>query len=255
MHIRVVSPFDSAYRATAAGVGLLCMVAALVGGSLKAAGIEIGAVNSPLRQVLLGALGAVVTVASFISTDANKRIDVAPARPLNELSGEELRAAVLADAVLMEKVLDSMPPMFLKRYPRDEHLYDNEPFRTFQGDKPEEIMAVQDLITADHRRGDQIAGQSGASVQLETSDPFPSKKTQTILTFKRRLNHQGSTYIAGWYIPIDPRNLQFDGKVLEVQKLRETVVFRLVLSSKSDQDPYVIDVGMSLAAARKSRVI
>ena len=47
---------------TLLGVGIACVIAAIVGGGLKAFGLEIPLVNSVKRQTLLGLLGVVLTV-------------------------------------------------------------------------------------------------------------------------------------------------------------------------------------------------
>jgi hypothetical protein len=46
--------------------GLTCIIAAIVGGGLKAFGIEIGALQSVRRQALLAGFGAVLIAASYI---------------------------------------------------------------------------------------------------------------------------------------------------------------------------------------------
>ena len=44
-------------------LGVVCLIAAIVGGGLKAAGVEMPAVGSVRRQLLLGLLGVVLIVA------------------------------------------------------------------------------------------------------------------------------------------------------------------------------------------------
>jgi hypothetical protein len=49
-------------------LGLACIVAAIIGGGLKAFGIEISPLQSSLRQVLLGALGLILVGVFYISS-------------------------------------------------------------------------------------------------------------------------------------------------------------------------------------------
>jgi hypothetical protein len=66
------------------------------------------------------------------------------------------RAGILADPDFWSKVFDAMPPAFIKEYPSDGHLADNEAFRTFQGqksDEPADTTELDTLINADHRQG------------------------------------------------------------------------------------------------------
>lgn len=48
--------------------GLACLIAAIVGGGLKAFGIEIPLLSSRTRQILLGLLGLILIVGGIIST-------------------------------------------------------------------------------------------------------------------------------------------------------------------------------------------
>jgi hypothetical protein len=81
-------------------------------------------------------------------------------------------------------------------------LADNQALRILQGEKPPEwndSSELHALITADHKHGDRAAYTNGASVQLELSDRVRTKHPQLILTFKRRIEHDGRTLIVGWY--------------------------------------------------------
>lgn len=51
---------------TLLGVGIACVIAAIVGGGLKAFGLELPIVNSVKRQTLLGLFGLALTVAAVI---------------------------------------------------------------------------------------------------------------------------------------------------------------------------------------------
>ena len=52
---------------TLLGTGIVCIIAAIVGGGLKAFGLEVPLVNSRKRQYLLGAFGIVIVVISISS--------------------------------------------------------------------------------------------------------------------------------------------------------------------------------------------
>jgi hypothetical protein len=48
-------------------LGIVCVIGAIVGGGLKAAGAEIPVITSGRRQVLLGAVGVVLVVAALVT--------------------------------------------------------------------------------------------------------------------------------------------------------------------------------------------
>ncbi|MBL8206573.1 MAG: Ig-like domain-containing protein [Blastocatellia bacterium] len=48
--------------------GIACLIAAIVGGGLKAFGIEIPLLQSLTRQIILGALGVILVIASFATS-------------------------------------------------------------------------------------------------------------------------------------------------------------------------------------------
>jgi hypothetical protein len=49
-------------------VGLVCIIAAIIGGGLKAFGIEIPVFQSTKRQILLGALGLILLLMGYASS-------------------------------------------------------------------------------------------------------------------------------------------------------------------------------------------
>ena len=53
-------------------VGIACLIAAIVGGGLKAFGIEIPLLKSVPRQLLLGGFGAVLLILSFVVMPAKQ---------------------------------------------------------------------------------------------------------------------------------------------------------------------------------------
>lgn len=59
--------------------GLVCIIAAVVGGGVKALGAEIPVIDSPERQVLLGVLGLIVCVLSFVISDPSGEPSSQPA--------------------------------------------------------------------------------------------------------------------------------------------------------------------------------
>jgi hypothetical protein len=236
--LRLLSPLDedsSAARKWVAAVGLGCVVAAVVGGGLKAMGNEVGQIDSPLRQVGLGILGIVLIAASVLADGTRSS------------SHSE---SVLSDVDFLRLVLEVMPPTFIKKFPHDEHVYDNQALRTLQGEKPAQEDALQGIITSDHRSGDQRAAQRGASVQLELSDPFETKRPQPILTFKRRVEYGGERYIVGWYLPVEPPKLRQTRQPIELRKFGEQVIFALPEAVGKLDDAYLIHIGESMYRKR-----
>lgn len=59
-------------KSTLLCTGLACIIAPIVGGGLKAFGIEMPIVSSTKRQVLLAILGAVLILASFATDNSNQ---------------------------------------------------------------------------------------------------------------------------------------------------------------------------------------
>lgn len=58
--------------------GLACLMAAIIGGGLKAFGIEIPLLQSLARQLILGALGVVLVIISFLTSTSPKSPDEKP---------------------------------------------------------------------------------------------------------------------------------------------------------------------------------
>ena len=146
---------------------------------------------------MVGLLGAVLIFSSFVMIEG--------AGPPPQ------RAGILADPDFWSKVFDAMPPAFIKEYPSDGHLADNEAFRTFQGqksDEPADTTELDTLINADHRQGDSIAAKTGASAQLELSDRFSTRYPQLILTFKTRVKLGERIFIVGWSCSRSPKPAQ-----------------------------------------------
>jgi hypothetical protein len=96
--------------------GATFLAAVIIGGSLQLGDITLPPIASTSRQVVVGLLGAVLIFASFVMIEG--------AGPPPQ------RAGILADPDFWSKVFDAMPPAFIKEYPSDGHLADNEAFRT-----------------------------------------------------------------------------------------------------------------------------
>lgn len=221
-------------RKWAAMAGITFIAAVIIGGSLQLGDITLPTIASTPRQIAVGILGGILVLSSFVIVESAR---------LGPKPGS------LGDPNLWLKVFDAMPPAFIKEYPVDAHLTDNQPLRIFQGEKPsdsDETSELQTLINADHRHGDRIAFTNGTSVQLELSDRVPTKYPQLILTFKRRIEHDGRSFIVGWYIPIDRPDGLFNSTNAEFRNRGEQILFRLPASSNVREDSFVVDVGKAV---------
>ena len=210
------------------------MAMLVVGGSLQLGNITIPPIASTSRQIAVGLIGAVLIFSSFLVVES---------------AGPIPRAGILADPDFWLKVFNAMPPAFIKEYPTDAHLVDNQALRTLQGDKPREPIETTDihvLIDADHRQGDLIAATTGASVLLEFSDHFPTRYPQLILTFKTRIEHGGRIFVVGWYVPIESSSAVADREVLEVKKRGEQVLFQIPASAPKEENPFLINIGKAV---------
>lgn len=225
----------SSHRRWAAISGLTCLGMLILGGSLQLGNITVPPVATAPRQITVGLVGAVLLAASFVSI---------------ENAGPSRRSGVLSDPDFWIKVFDIMPPSFIKEYPNPGNLTDNQPFRTFHGIQPRELVDHTEfhaLINSDHKQGDVIAVTEGMSVFLEFSDHTPTKHPQLILTFKHRIEHKDHTYIAGWMLPIDNPPLNIEGKdILELKKRGEQILFGVPASAGSADSPFVVNVGKAV---------
>ena len=231
----------SSRRRWAAIAGITCVAAVIVGGSLQIGDVTLPPIASPPRQIAVGILGGVLILSSFLIVEQAR-------------SGR--KRGILGDPDLWLKVFDTMPPAFIQEYPAEAHLVDNQPFRTLQGQKPREVDYSKELnvlINADHSRGDCIAFTNGSSVQLEFSHRVPTKYPQLILTFKRRIEHDGHTFIAGWYIPIDSTGFRCDSEIVEFRNRGEQILFRLPASPRTGENPFLVDVGKAVRSEPTGR--
>jgi hypothetical protein len=224
----------SSQRRWAAIAGITFIAAVVLGGSLQLGDVTLPSIISPARQIAVGIFGALLILSSFL---------------IVEHAGPGRKPGILGDPDFWRKVFDAMPPAFIKEYPADAHLADNQPFRTLQGDKPREgddSTELHALINADHRQGDRTAFKNGASVQLELSDRVPTKNPQLILTFKRRIEHDGRTLIAGWFVPIDSLGVLCNSETVEFRNRGEQVLFRLPASPTAGESVFLADVGKAV---------
>jgi hypothetical protein len=224
----------SSPRKWAAIPGITCLAAVIVGGSLQIGDVTLPPIASPPRQIAVGLLGAVLILSSFLIVE-----HASPSR----------KPGLLDDPDLWLKIFDAMPPAFIKQYPEDAHLTDNQPLRTLQGEKPREVDDSQELhvlIKADHSRGDRTAFTNGASVQLEFSERGPTRYAQLILTFKRRIEHDGRTFIAGWCVPIDNPGVLRNSEPVEFRNRGEQVMFPLPAKPRTGESPFLVDVGRAV---------
>jgi hypothetical protein len=223
----------SSWRKWLALGGIGCVVAAVVGGGLKLGEVEMPAITSGVRQGILGGLGLLLVIVSL--TGATKR--------------SSAHGGTLADCEFWTKVFEAMPPAFVKEYPVDTHLTDNHALRVVQGHKPKapaDTTELHMLINADHRSGDRIAAETGASVQLEYSDQFSTKYPQLILTFKTRVEHNQRTYIVGWYVPIEVPYALPESDTLDLTKRGEQVVFSMPSMAAPGENPFLVSIGKAV---------
>lgn len=209
-------------------------MAVIVGGSLQLGNVTLPAIASPPRQIIIGVIGAVLILSSFVSVES---------------AGRASKGGVLAQPDFWLQVFEAMPPAFIKEFPTDTHVADNQALRTFQGNKagsPVDATALHALINSDHRQGDSIAATAGTSVQLELSDQFSTRYPQLILTFKTRIEFGGRKYIAGWYVPIESSSA-FNGKeVAEVKKRGEQILFQVSASDRAEESPFLMTIGKAI---------
>jgi hypothetical protein len=168
------------------------MVAAIAGGTLQLGDATLPPIASLRSQLLIGIIGTVLVISSSILIR----------REAGSLDGQ-----LLGDPRFWLKVFNAMPAAFIKEYPNDTHVINNEACRALQGEPPRHAIHRTDtaymVINADHRTGDFIAATSGASAQLELSEHVPTGYPQLILTTKTRVQYGERVFIVGWSVPIE----------------------------------------------------
>lgn len=226
----------TSYKRWTAISGATCLLMLVVGGSLQLGNVTVPPVSTAPRQITIGLLGFGLLLVSFIAVE-------------HAGSGTTPKSGPLGSPEFWLKVFDVMPPAFIKEYPAPGNLTDNLPFRVIQGVQPRELSDATEfemLINSDHRLGDSLAGTLGASAFLEFSDHHPTRHPQMILTFKYRVEHEGKTYIAGWYLPVALGAMTYTSEFLEVQKRGEQVVFPIPPAVVDHDSPFVIQVGKAV---------
>lgn len=206
--------WQSPTRKTVGGIGLVLILAAIVGGGVKGAGVEIPALSSVARQALLGAAGAVLLAAAMLAP----RVNAPP-------------TAVLNDAAFWKLVFNVLPPAFIKEFPDPENITANAPLEAFQGDSRPgnaDDDKRRALIKADHVSGDKGAANSGESLQVELCDVSAVRTPKTILTYKKRVEYAGRTFIIGWCAPVEVDDEASHEEVISVKELGMQPVFALV---------------------------
>lgn len=82
-------------------IGLACVLAAVVGGGLRALRIDFPVLISLKRQVLLGALGTILIVASFAIPSGQRVADRAPWRTSNQPECDRIAPDLQGDCILL----------------------------------------------------------------------------------------------------------------------------------------------------------
>jgi hypothetical protein len=212
--------WESRTRKTAGGLGVLLILAAIVGGGVKGAGIEIAAVSSVPRQALLGLAGGLLLFVAMLTPRVK-----APA------------TAVLNDAVFWKEVFNVLPPAFIKEFPDPENVTINAPLAAFQGDfRPGNARddKRRALIKTDHMRGDENAANAGESLQIELCDVSAVRAPKKILTYKKRIEYAGRIFIVGWCAPIELDDQAAHDEVISVKELGRQPVFELMPPSNAE---------------------
>jgi hypothetical protein len=224
----------STTRKTLAGFGLVSVFAAIVGGGVKGAGLEVPAVSSPARQGLLAGVGVLLVAAAVLAPRVN-----APA------------TAVLNDAGFWKQVFNVLPPAFIKEYPNPENVATNATLDAFQGSfraGNDAADARQALIRDDHKRGDEEAASGGESLQIELCDISGISAPRKILTYKKRVEYAGRTFIIGWCAPVEIADSLLRDDVLLAKELGRQPVFEL-LPPLNEQSSLTVRRGASVTPA------
>jgi hypothetical protein len=140
-------------------------------------------------------------------------------------------SAVLNDAAFWTLVFNVLPPAFIKEFPNPENIKANAPLEAFQGDSRPSNADDDErraLIKADHVSGDEGAANNGESLQVELCDVSAVRAPKTILTYKKRIEYAGRTFIIGWCAPVEVDGESSHEEVISVKELGMQPVFALV---------------------------
>lgn len=179
---------------------------------------------------------------SGLSARANRRKIEEAHRKLQEIGPDRALPPEAYDLDFMMKVFYlGMPPAFVKRVhsevastgPAAEDILYSKRFVRFQ-DSPETVRlpnaARYDKIWQDHRTGDEQAVEDGTSIQLEYPGSKVNGKLRPILTFKSSFTHGTSSYVVGWYVPVDHLEEIPLGDCVHLSQEIDQVKFRLSLA-------------------------
>jgi hypothetical protein len=157
-------------------------------------------------------------------------------RATNEIQGDY--DPIVLDRTFMLKVFqEAMPPAFIKREPPDgqipetglKHIFESQALREVE-DATDDISSSSPRfkqIVADHIAGDKAALAQHRSYSLEFASYLASGQETPILTFKTRIQHEGSRYIVGWYIPVQLDKYPDGDSLLLEEETRRLIKFRL----------------------------
>jgi hypothetical protein len=179
---------------------------------------------------------------SWCSARANRRKIEEAHRKLQEIGPDRELPPEAYDLDFMMKVFYlGMPPAFVKRVhsevastgPAAEDILYSKRFVRFQ-DSPETVRLPNapryDKIWRDHRTGDEQAVEDGTSIQLEYPGSKVNGKLRPILTFKSSFTHGTSSYVVGWYVPVDHLEEIPLGDCVHLSQEIDQVKFRLSLA-------------------------
>jgi hypothetical protein len=233
---RVVGVVRSFPYAVILTVGLVAIVGAFV---RKVGGFQLVTEGS---QLLILAVGAVLVVVGLTGPALESR------RKQNALAGYRLDGEPLpleaTDVEFMFKVFYlAMPPAFVKRFEPPVEGASREAFDIMYSREFDRFQRsgltrrVSDdhryrMIKNDHRRGDQEALEHGSSMQVEFPDSYVDGQLSPILTYKRKIEHKGETYIVGWYLPVTLPEGVTGGEFLTVREQVGQAVFRPTVAKK-----------------------
>jgi hypothetical protein len=159
------------------------------------------------------------------------------------------------------EVFDAFPfPAFVKAFPNDAHIADNDALKRFQGRKPERRRGkglkkepadddVAGRIEQDHRQGDRVAAREGLSVQVELTDKVSTLEPRSILTLKSCIENENQKYVVGCYVPVIlPADLP-PGTSFGVAECGGQILF-CCPSSVSDGNHLLVTIGKSVQTRR-----
>jgi len=218
--------------------GLLVLIVAFVGkiGSIEIVG-RAGPVPTAAFALIMCGLGIWLTF-----------------RTSNTIRGD-YDPVVLDPAFMLRAFQDGMPPAFIKRVPKDgpipesglEHILESSALIDVQdetkGLKSDDPRFRQ--ITADHIAGDEAALDRHRSAFLELASFLATDEEIPILTFKTRIEHQGTRYIVGWYVPIDLESWPSADRINLKKQVGSLPKFRLA-KEHSKGDRYMVHIGEAI---------